>query len=307
MTGAAQKPVDFATGALPAAFWLRSAAFFIDADPETGAMIPSAARISRWLERFDDWYKLTIGCERTDRLHLLYHRDVTLVGARFLTHVPQIIEIAETAARCGVGFSLTVPLDEAMADEDAMMRIVGAKAVSTLAISVEGDDEAPDREQLARILQGVVAAKQHIAFLGPYDAISRLGLLDVDGVSSAQITVHPKDGAGPPAISQTPVNACFSRLRIYADVTGELYPCLGLVGVPGARLGAIDDAIEDTVFGGAPYALDIDALARRGPALTGKAPEKRFTGLPWACERHRRQWLAEAPAPDAPLQAGARP
>ncbi|WGW05999.1 hypothetical protein [Tropicibacter oceani] len=287
-------PEDFGKGQLPPAFWLRSAALFVTEDRRTGAYVPSVDRIGDWLGRFDAWYKDTIGIENTDRLHLMYHRDISLVGDRFLDHVPELARLAEIASGLGVGFSVTVPLDEALQDPQAMRALIGCRAVSTLGVSIDSDLQTPDAALLASILTGIVAAKGHLAFIGDYDAIARLGLLDIPGVDSAQITIHPKSRGAHLHSPDMPVAPCFSRLRIYGDVDGSLYPCLGLVGVPGMALGHLDQPIEDTVLGGAAYPLRIDDLARRGPALTGAPPQDRLTGLPLVCEHHRRALLAVA-------------
>ncbi len=287
-------PEDFANGRLPAAFWLRSAALFVTEDPQTGAYMPSVDRICDWLARFDDWYKATIGIEQTDRLHLMYHRDLSLVGDGFLDHVPEITKLAKAAGGHGMGFSVTVPIEDALAKPDRMQDLVDCRAVSTLGVSIEPGLEVPDSAVLERVLTSVVAAKGHLAFIGDYATIARLGLLDIPGVDSAQITIHPKARGANLHNPEMPVAPCFSRLRIYGDVNGSLYPCLGLIGVPGMELGNLDEPIENTVFGGRPYAMRIDDLARRGPGLKGPLPQKRLTGLPPVCEHHRRVLLAQA-------------
>lgn len=308
-----RKPVDFSTGRQPAAQWLRSVAFLVGPASEGGGFVPEPDRLVAWLERFDGWYKAAIGSDRNQRLHLLYHRDVTLVGDRLLDHVAGIDRIARHAAALGFGFSITLPLGEAVAAEHRLLQLLECPGVSTVAISVSGDEEVTDPGTLARILSAIVRTKEHIAFIGSYDRISRFGLLDYEGVLSAQITIHPKEegaaGATLP-IPSRPVLPCFSRLRLYVDAAGGIFPCLGLVGIPSACLGTVDDPMDRTVFGGRPYSLCLDRLARSGPDLTGPEPAERFTGLPWICERHRRELLRDdtgedAGAPEA-APAGAR-
>jgi hypothetical protein len=298
------KPIDFSTGRQPAAQWLRSVALLVRSDAN-GGLEPSPDLLAAWLERFDDWYKVAIGCERNERLHLLYHRDVTVVGDRLLDHVAEIGMVARRAAGLGFGFSVTIPLDEALAAEPRMNELVACPGVSTLALSVAGDEVVGDEEALARILSAIVRTKGHIGFIGVYDRIRELGLLDYPDVLSTQITIHPKDGTTGETlpIPSRPVQPCFARLRVYVDTTGEIFPCLGLVGMPAARLGRIDDPIERTVLGGQPYPLCLDRLARTGPDLTHPEPAQRYTGLPWICERHRRELLQE----QEPLLAGEAP
>jgi hypothetical protein len=296
----APKPIDFSSGQRPAAQWLRSVALLVRSD---GADLdPDPGRVIGWLERFDHWYRDAIGCDRHQRLHLLYHRDVTLIGDRLLDHVEAIDTIARKAAELGFGFSITIPLEEAVAGERRMVELIDCPGVSTVAISVSADERVSDRDALARILSAIVRGKQHIAFIGAYDRIRDLGLLDYQDVLSAQITVHPKDEAAGDRlrIPSHPVRPCFARLRVYVDTTGEIFPCLGLVGIPSARMGSIDDPIERTVFGGRPYPLCLDRLARIGPDLNLPEPAQRFTGLPWICERHRRELLDEQESGSGP-------
>lgn len=286
----------FSGGARPAAMWLRSVVFMIDSTPEE--LGPPVGVLTDWLRRYHRWYGEMLEIDQGRHLHLLYHREVSVLGSDLLQRVPALAEVASAARECGMGFSATVPLLEAIRNRIAFDALLAAPGVSTVGFAVEEPIEAP-RNEIDAVLSAVVQSKSHLAFIGPFSTIQALGLLDHPEVAGSQITIHPKDTPpeGPLVIPGQPVDACFSRLRLFVDDRGELYPCLGLLGVDSARLGNVRDPIEVTVLGGAEYALDIERLAHHGPDLTQPVPAERWTGLPWTCERHRRELVAQdAPA-----------
>jgi len=65
------------------------------------------------------------------------------------------------------------------------------------------------------------------------------------------------------------------------------------LGVEGASFGSIYEDINDTVLGGKPTILDVETLAKSGPAWAAEwqPPRERLSGLPEFCERHRLELL----------------
>ena len=296
-------PVDFSSGLRPAAQWFRSVAFLLEPDREGTDFAVPTAHLSDWLARFDDWYKAAVGVPAGRGLHLLYHRDVSLLGVDILSYLPRIQSLGAVTASRGLGLTVTLPIEHAAARAAELRALLDLSGVTTVGLTVEEGGPPVDTDALSDLLDDIVHARAHIVFVGSYPRIRALGLLDHPRVAGTQVTVHPK---APPAKGvllrpEQPVMPCFGRLRLHVDPGGDIYPCLGLLGVASARLGSVDDPLEETALGGRPYPLDVPALATQGPALTGPEPDMRRTGLPWACERHRLELSNDVPAARAAM------
>lgn len=296
-------PVDFSSGVRPAAQWFRSVAFLLEPDRGGTDFAVPAAHLSDWLVRFDGWYKAAVGVSAGRGLHLLYHRDVSLIGADILSCLPRIRLLGAVAVSRGFGLTVTLPIEDAATRVTELRALVNLPGVTTVGLTIEASGLPADKDALSDALDEIVRARAHIVFVGSYPRIRALGLFDHPCVAGTQVTVHPNANA-PPAGNglrrpEQPVMPCFGRLRLHVDPGGDIYPCLGLLGVESARLGHVDDPLEETVLGGRPYSLDVSALAMRGPTLTEPEPEARQTGLPWACERHRLELSNSVPTAQA--------
>jgi hypothetical protein len=146
-----------------------------------------------------------------------------------------------------------------------------------------------------------------LGLIGPVAYWRELGLLGGRSLNRANITVYPRSPRelAEMPVPQTPVRPCFGRFRVYVDVDGAMYPCLGMLGVESASLGTVFDAFDDTGLGGRAGGLDLSGLARRGPALAdpGLDAASRQSALPTICERHRMALLDGEP-PEAPAWNG---
>lgn len=282
------KPVDFATGLRPAAQWFRSVAFLVE--PSADNFSVPAQTLGIWIGAYDQWYKSALGVNDGRRLHLLYHREVSIVGPDLLRLRTAVNVVAKAAATAGLGCSVSLPLSELIEDEIQFDELVATAQITTIGVIVD-DDTTFDAAAVSHAVSRIVRNKGHISFIGAYERLQELRLLDHPDVSGTQLTIHPKAQYGIPQIPLSAVLPCFGRFRLYVDPEGDIYPCLGLCGVRSARLGSVLQPISETSLAGADYPLDLGALAHYGPNLRASAPTNRLTGLPWACERHRLEML----------------
>jgi len=282
--------LDFGSGRYPLAYWLKSVAVLA---PGRGRdLTVPLSRLGDWIVAYDGWYKTALGVLQGRRLHCLYHREVAFVGNSLLPAASRLAKFGHVARGLGYGVSLSVGVSEAVESEEAFFSLAALPAFNHVGLIFGEDDCRPENLGLVERLLARTSVK--VGIIGPLGGVERMGLLASLALNRADVTIHPTGnlpGGQPPPPSAW-VAPCSQSFRLYVDSEGLLFPCLGLLGLPGAALGSVYEPLERTVFGGKPYNLDLGRLALAGPALDPESPAERELALPWTCERHRRAVLA---------------
>ena len=296
----AAKPLvrDLLRGTHPALQWFKSAGLFVEAVGDD-FRVPAAV-LCDWVTRYDDWYRTSVGA-RSQGLSLTYHRELAIVGEAPLALADRLLQVAASCKSRGIGFSVTLQLERAVAERSAVEQLIGSGLLSSVGYFAPEDDTS-DPAQVRDLIEHSLRAGVLVGLIGPVSYFYNLGILDSPHYNAASTTIHPRTLAAlAPPVHRSPVQPCFSRFRVYIDELGDLYPCLGLMGVDAARLGSVYHPFEQTVLGGAATVLDLPRLATSGPGLAGMdrtLPAQ--TGLPWICERHRDRVSNGDPDPVAP-------
>lgn len=308
-------------------------------DSEATAADGRLTRVVDWLldwdsALLDDW-----GIPRGAGLHGLYGRAVTFSGALPLWRHRDaaVAELGRLAAR-GIGVSIEAPVLTPDDDLAAVLGFLGALAPASVVIRLEAasdgrarDDDshaeqargtppAPEaaRAQALGTLVPAVAQRHSVVLVGDPDGWARLGILARPELSAAQISIIPADTGGY-ALSADGLRAgrhgltspCVGRFRAVVAPDDHVYPCLGLVGHPGARLGSLgeparrraqrmDLALQTWAVQGPWRSGSLDPLldALSGPSSAGAlADVARLVadGLPPVCAAHVATFL-EPPA-----------
>jgi hypothetical protein len=289
-------PVDFGAGVQPAVQWFRSVALLVARDGSGKNFVVPADVIAGWIVRYDAWYRRVTGILEGRRLHLAYHREVSVVGHVPIEHPELLAQVGLACRAVGMSFSVTVDLMQALQHHESFEQLLGAGVLSSIGINFpDGSDRPPDGAARAMI-EGLLAENLHVGLIGPVSYYRSLGLLASSAINAASITLHPRspEASLTDASPERPIAACFGRFRLLIDTDGFIYPCLGLLGVQAARLGSLYEDINDTVLGGTPTVLDLASLARVGPSWAnaavalGTGRSRRSS----PCERHRAELLA---------------
>lgn len=278
-------------GTWPAVQFFKSAALFLEVD-ETGTdFVVSSRLLADWVIRFDHWYKRSAGVLAGERLHLVYHREVAIVGELPLEQVSALVRIGEACRRVGVGYSLTFDLPQAVENPEKVLSLSESGVVSSAGIRHMGPQDGIDERRAKELIETLLDRGCQLGLIGPVSYWRRIGVLGGSALNKANITVYPRHAQDLDTIPfpQTPIQPCFGRFRIYVDTEGGMYPCLGLLGVDQGRLGTVFDDFEATQLGGGQPHLDLVDWARRGPAELGPELRRadRQSALPPICERHR--------------------
>lgn len=269
---------------------LRSVTFVADGldVKQTRELLEGAAP---WLGRFNDWFGNVVGIPEARGLHLLYDRDVTVTGAAVLDCLPALRELGRHARAMGYGFSLSLTRADLNRGLERVLSLAEEKVVTAVAFHLdEVDDggEGPWRDAIERTL----GAHVNVGIIGTYGTFGGQSLLTSPAISRSDLTWYPVKPENVRASPREPVRHCHSRLRLYVDGAGTIYPCFGLIGKSEGVLGSIFEPIEDSALA-QPGVLDLlDQWEREGPAAAELGivsdDEDEDVELPAICRRHRR-------------------
>ena len=84
-------------------------------------------------------------------------------------------------------------------------------------------------------------------------------------------------------------------MQLYICKDGNIYPCLGLLGIQDYAISNISNGIEEFNIMGDKANVDLLKLYQQGPEIqTDNSLCRKYTSLPWICERHRMELLKDA-------------
>lgn len=268
---------------------LRSVTFVADGLglEQTRELLEGAAP---WLERFNDWFGQVVGIPEARGLHLLYDRDVTATGAAVLDCGPALRDLGRRARAMGYGFSLALTRADLHRGLGRLLALAEDGVVTAVAFHLDEVDDG--REQVWReAIERTLAARVNVGIIGPYGSFGARSLLSSPAISKSDLTWYPVKPDGVRASPQKPIRHCHSRLRLYVDGAGAIYPCFGLIGKSEGVLGSIHEPLEHTALS-QPRVLDLlDQWEREGPTeseLGDVSDDDDDLELPAMCRRHRR-------------------
>ena len=256
--------------------------------------------IRDWIAWYDEWYKTALSIYEGRWLHLLYNREIAFVGPGILGAAKALRDTAAVALARGIGVSVAVDLAEAIEDVDRFLGLIEGPEfnhVGLRVLDIDLERASQYREFIERVIEN---PNVRVGIIGAAEAVREMGLLDSAVYNRADITLYPTGSLTAEALPQpeSPVRPCALRFRLHIGDDGAIYPCLGLMDLPGAALGFVGSVSEGLALLGEPYPLNLAALAEQGPKLAATPPFERWLGLPPTCEQHRRE-LSQTSQPQA--------
>ena len=209
-----------------------------------------------WLVAWDEALLADWGVPSGTGLQGLYGRAVAFSGAGPLWRHREsaVRELARLTAR-GVGVSVEAPVPSGRADAEQADVLGYLEAIGPSSVVVRltdgGDTVDPVRDDALCRIVPALAAHHSLVLVGDPARWAGLGVLARPEVSAAQVSVVPSDTGGR-ALSAAGLIAgrhgldspCVTRFRAVVAPDGHVYPCLGLVGHPGARLGTLGEPVR---------------------------------------------------------------
>ena len=272
---------------------LRSATFVSDGltSAERRAYL---GECTRWIGELHQWFSAAVGMPQGQGLHLFYDRDVTLTGEALLECSAEIRALGTSARELGFSFSLALSAESLSDDLPHVLALTSPKVVTAVAVYLEPTAHSAAPEFLVDSVEKLIQQGVNVGLIGDMRQFSDRGLLASQIVSAADLTWYPATPPGKNARPASPVRPCHSRMRLFVDGAGNMYPCFGLIGKTEGILGNIREPIARTGLAESPVLDLLDRWEREGPDTEEARQARHGDGteddkaLPQICRWHRR-------------------
>ena len=272
-------------GALP---HMRSAVIMVDTVGGSG-FNPAPDRCIDWIERYSAWFLDRAGISSGRAAHLLYDREIALIGDRLLSCRKEIGRLGRRLKQLGFALSVTLDAAELLEQHEQLAQLLSSELVTSLGVVIPQTTPDSAGPPLLAALAQILDANVNLGLIVDSASCRRLGIYKSSRLSAANVNFSSNEGGLVAHFSATPVRQCYSRLRLYVDPAGDIFPCLGLVGIGEASLGNIDDPLEATGLDDAQVMDLLDHWHRHGPdvVIPIHAQRRAYPELPAMCELHR--------------------
>jgi hypothetical protein len=267
----------------------RNITLLIGLGPDDAFSIPTD-RLCEWIAEFDRWFKETTGIVRGCNLHLLYGRAVYLSPPEVLSRLSTVRRLFEATIEAGLNLSLNIAMSECAGHPAAFERLLECPpSAANIAID-EPALYAPTSACLG-VVERLIDKGWNITLVGPIAAIEHWGVLDSELCNAQGFTMIPNASLQMPLLKAVKAHwfsPCHSRLGVYVDEHGILYPCRGLMGSKEYSLGSIFEPPSTSFLAGnRSYRLPLDTLARKGPFVDGVPEQALALERATICQAHR--------------------
>lgn len=286
MVAIAGPPYDLraATRASPAVVdRLKSATFLLDT--RASALSPSVDAIAQWIPVYAQWFEELCGIAQGRGAHHLYDRELSFVGDGVIAYPSDLLRLAGVVRPLGFAFSVSATAEEVVTQATVLQELLESGLVTSVGVVFSPGVEVDYRRAVAA-MEGVVARGVSLGIVGDVKAFRR-HVFSSRALSAADLTWYPSPETPFVVEVREPVRQCHSRLRLHITSSGDIFPCLGLVGIEGASLGNIRDPISRTGLSDQGVLSLLDHWHRHGPDISVPASSSSNLGLPVMCQLHR--------------------
>lgn len=260
--------------------------------------LPDSSLLIGWLENYDRWFKDAVGINEGEHVYALYNRQITLFGSGLLKLPAILKKLAETIIPLGFALSITVDILELYDDFMTVESLCNENLLSSIGIYTDNIDKLSEFTDIESFITRITKLKRQIGLIGQVSRFSEYGLLCSKSLNSTDITLYPltyeNDSEGE-CIYPYIEKSCANHLQLYICKDGNIYPCLGLLGIQDYAISNISNGIEEFNIMGDKANVDLLKLYQQGPEIqTDNSLCRKYTSLPWICERHRMELLKDA-------------
>lgn len=252
-------------------------------------------QLTNWIPVYDEFFKKAVGVYNGENLHVLYHRDVSLISDELRFPPDDLEAFCDVVKGCGYSASLTTLFEEWEREGGSLKSFVKSQCFNVIGFKIRELEECDfDYFKMVRdAVETTLAEQISLGLIGDIRSYQRAGLLSEEFVNRADLTFYPSTCLT--VVEQPspdhPVVQCFERLRLFINSDGRFYSCYGLVGIPHAALGHLEEPLNETLLGNSRALKKLGNLAYYGPGLEGPHDGTRRSGLPFICEKHREEVL----------------
>lgn len=246
-------------------------------------------RLVKWLIKYDAFFKDVLKINSGENLHTLYHRDVSIIGSGILHLWSLLGQIGYTARNIGFSYSLTIDSSKAIADRAYLDKFISLDVVNIIGLRADANFHSVPGRDFVDLVKTLIEKGMMVSLLGDVKAFQTTLILEQPFFNASDITIYPCNLMTVPESSTKKyhVSPCYRRFRLYVDIDGMIYPCLGLVGLVNCTIGTVFADNGEIDITQRISNMPLELLAMKGPQIQFNDKQTRQTGLPFVCEVHR--------------------
>lgn len=254
----------------------------------------NTSQVCTWLIEYDRWFKESVGINDGNQPYTLYNREVSLFGVDILSVPAKLKHLVTTAINLGYATSITVDIVELYNNFDLIKSLCDNSLLSSLGIHTNNMDDLAKYTSISDFMGKIISLRRPIGIIGSISLLQKYQVLKLESVNGTDITIYPLIPENSTLlIPINPEKPCANRMRLYIDKFGYIYPCLGLVGLKKYSIGHVYNDIKEMTIMSHDSKLNLLTLMNEGPALNEKFNKQRISTLPWVCEQHRANLIAD--------------
>ena len=262
--------------------------------------------IASWLMNYDYFFKTEIGVNNKQSLHLLFGRNLNILGFNLLEKLARVIDIAISGKSCGFSVGIQLKPREAFDLKENYESMLNSKLFNKIFLDFRDFSESLEENSFAqKIVKELVSAGISLTILAQPAVLSRVGILNLSEINSANFQIIP-EAKSPvklsflnfdkktktipiyPASSLRQISdPCATRMQIFIDEYGGVYPCQGLSNLPKISLCNVNSPFDGEVFSDENENFRLSKLFEKGPDI----PESYLGANKSICQKHRDMFL----------------
>lgn len=267
---------------------LRSVAIVLRPEDTKSYLASHISYLSRWITSFDSFYKERTEISYSRNLHLLYHREISCIGNGFLRIAPDFAQLSKGAQDLGYTVSLTVDFPDVLEYLPILDGLVESNCVNILGLNI-GNHQSLNScrdDEVSLILRHFVDYNRSLGVIGEVDYLVREGILKHEYINAEDITLYPYLSSELLPLREHHKKPCYERFRVYVDVDGNVYPCLGLKGIESQAISHIGSRSPFEGLASSDCQAKLIQWIKAGPDPEVARPMKINPGLPEICRLH---------------------
>lgn len=244
---------------------------------------------SVWLGEYNLWFLEKVGVHKGHGLHLLYDREISVSGENLFECSTELESLGLIARGHGYAFSITLNTDYLLDHLAQVRKLAEQHALSSVAVCLTESNSIPPAEMLGAI-ESLVGTGLNVGVIGDVAQMRAWNLFQSNTLSAANMTWYPLRDLRPSGGKLKPVEPCQSRLRLYINGDGQVFPCFGLMGLDEGLLGSIYEPFSSLAIHESAVVSLLQNWETKGPGLesmTVPAELHTLVGVPEICLAHR--------------------
>lgn len=263
--------------------YFKSINIILDVDNELKDSQPSTDKIINWISQYNEFYINSLDIANGNNYHTLYNRDIAIHGNNLFSLDKQIIKIASFAKSLGYGTVLNLQASDILNNESKFENILQENIFNSFVVVIDENES-----KYLNYLHKIIEYKANINLVSTFEILSNIGVFESKLFNSNSFNVYSLRNSNEKLnFCKNPLMPCANFFRIYINIDGMIYPCLGLLGLKEYSLGSIYNPINKSLFENHKD-LKLSDLADDGPQLNLHNISFEFTNtnLPQMCELH---------------------